>query len=68
MQHSQDDYSTLVPGQPVVYAGMGSADDCAWCGTGEGLCPVCEALLLGQSSTIATSGTYLADEGGQSDA
>ena len=34
--------------------------DCAWCGTGEGICEEHAALLFAQSAEIAASGVHLA--------
>ena len=39
--------------------------DCAWCGTGEGLCDEHLAALLAQSAEIAASGKHLAGNGDQ---
>lgn len=34
--------------------------DCAWCGTGEGICQSCMDAMFAQSAAIAASGTHLA--------
>jgi len=32
--------------------------DCAWCGTGEGICPSCMQSLTTQSAAIAATGEH----------
>jgi len=33
--------------------------DCAWCGTGEGICDDCMATMFAKSSELAATGLYL---------
>lgn len=35
-------------------------NDCAWCGTGNGICDDCMSNMFAQSSQIAATGTHLA--------
>jgi hypothetical protein len=37
-------------------------NDCAWCGTGNGICADCMAKLLEESAKIAESGEHLAKD------
>jgi len=34
--------------------------DCAWCGTGEGICAGCLQAIFTQSDALAATGLYLA--------
>ncbi len=36
--------------------------DCAWCGTGNGICTSCMAKLLKESEEIAATGEHKADK------
>ncbi len=45
-------------------------NDCAWCGTGNGICADCMSKMFAKSEEIAATGTHLAstlygDQGGE---
>ena len=56
--HSPEDiFPTLeTDEQPATEAALGT--DCAWCGTGEGICSDCTAKKFAQSAALAATGEH----------